>query len=52
MADAAADADSTANPSAQEQSLSDTFAAVDLGSNSFHLLVARVDGGTLQVIDR
>ncbi len=30
----------------------DSFAAVDLGSNSFHLLVARVDGGTLQVIDR
>jgi len=30
----------------------DTFAAVDLGSNSFHLLVARMDGGTLQVIDR
>ncbi|NBC48871.1 MAG: exopolyphosphatase [Gammaproteobacteria bacterium] len=30
----------------------DSFAAVDLGSNSFHLLVARLDGGTLQVIDR
>ncbi|MBK5942134.1 exopolyphosphatase [Halochromatium roseum] len=30
----------------------DSFAAVDLGSNSFHLLVARVDGGSLQVIDR
>jgi len=30
----------------------DTLAAVDLGSNSFHLLVARMDGGTLQVIDR
>jgi exopolyphosphatase/guanosine-5'-triphosphate,3'-diphosphate pyrophosphatase len=30
----------------------DAFAAVDLGSNSFHLLVARMDGGTLQVIDR
>ena len=30
----------------------DSFAAVDLGSNSFHLLVARMDGGTLQVIDR
>jgi len=30
----------------------DTLATVDLGSNSFHLLVARLDGGTLQVIDR
>ncbi|MCG6942822.1 MAG: exopolyphosphatase [Thiohalocapsa sp.] len=30
----------------------DTLAAVDLGSNSFHLLVARMDGGTLQVMDR
>lgn len=30
----------------------DTLAAVDLGSNSFHLLVARMDGGTLQVVDR
>jgi exopolyphosphatase/guanosine-5'-triphosphate,3'-diphosphate pyrophosphatase len=30
----------------------DSLAAVDLGSNSFHLIVARMDGGTLQVIDR
>ncbi len=28
------------------------LAAVDLGSNSFHLLVARMDGGTMQIIDR
>ncbi|HEY6729123.1 MAG TPA: Ppx/GppA phosphatase family protein [Polyangiaceae bacterium] len=28
------------------------FAAVDLGSNSFHLLVARWEGGHLAVIDR
>ncbi|MBB1126344.1 Ppx/GppA family phosphatase [Thiospirillum jenense] len=28
------------------------FAAVDLGSNSFHLVIARSDGGTLQVLDR
>lgn len=27
-------------------------AAVDLGSNSFHMLVARVSGGQLQIIDR
>jgi exopolyphosphatase/guanosine-5'-triphosphate,3'-diphosphate pyrophosphatase len=30
----------------------DTFAAVDLGSNSFHLIVARYAGGRLQIIDR
>jgi exopolyphosphatase/guanosine-5'-triphosphate,3'-diphosphate pyrophosphatase len=29
-----------------------TFAALDLGSNSFHLLIARFDGGKLEVIDR
>ncbi len=29
-----------------------TFAALDLGSNSFHLIIARSDGGTLQIIDR
>lgn len=28
------------------------FAAVDLGSNSFHMLVARAQGAELQVIDR
>ena len=41
------DAERTAQPAS-----SDALAAVDLGSNSFHLLVARMDGGTLQVIDR
>lgn len=30
----------------------DTIAAVDLGSNSFHLMVARVSGAELQVVDR
>jgi exopolyphosphatase/guanosine-5'-triphosphate,3'-diphosphate pyrophosphatase len=30
----------------------DTFAAIDLGSNSFHLLVARKEFGELRVIDR
>jgi exopolyphosphatase/guanosine-5'-triphosphate,3'-diphosphate pyrophosphatase len=30
----------------------DTFAAVDLGSNSFHLLVARREHGELRVIDK
>ena len=31
---------------------SHTYAAVDLGSNSFHLLVARREHGELRVIDR
>ena len=30
----------------------ETVAAVDLGSNSFHMLVARDSGGQLQIIDR
>lgn len=30
----------------------DTYAAVDLGSNSFHMLVARREHGQLRVIDR
>ncbi len=30
----------------------ETFAAVDLGSNSFHLIVARFQHGQLQVVDR
>jgi exopolyphosphatase / guanosine-5'-triphosphate,3'-diphosphate pyrophosphatase len=30
----------------------ETVAAVDLGSNSFHLIVARINGGTLTVLDR
>ena len=30
----------------------ETVAAVDLGSNSFHMLVAREEGGQLQIIDR
>lgn len=30
----------------------DTLAAVDLGSNSFHLIIARVEDGQLQIIDR
>ena len=29
-----------------------TIAAVDLGSNSFHLIVAQIENGQLQVIDR
>ncbi|MCC7414102.1 MAG: exopolyphosphatase [Gammaproteobacteria bacterium] len=30
----------------------DTYTAVDLGSNSFHMVVARQAGGRLQVVDR
>lgn len=30
----------------------DTVAAVDLGSNSFHMVVARLDEGRLQIVDR
>ncbi|HEY3495374.1 MAG TPA: exopolyphosphatase, partial [Polyangiaceae bacterium] len=30
----------------------DTVAGVDLGSNSFHMIVARVDAGQLHVVDR
>lgn len=29
-----------------------TFAAIDLGSNSFHMIVAREDAGRLQILDR
>ena len=29
-----------------------SFAAIDLGSNSFHMIVARVVAGELQVVDR
>ena len=32
--------------------LSETFAAVDLGSNSFHLVVAKLEDGQVRIIDR
>ena len=28
-----------------------TFAAIDLGSNSFHMVVAQEDGNTIRIID-
>ena len=34
------------------QTVPQTVAAIDLGSNSFHMIVARIDDGHLQVIDR
>ncbi len=36
----------------QENGLPELVAAVDLGSNSFHMKIARVVGGELQVVDR
>lgn len=35
-----------------ESSESPYFAAVDLGSNSFHMLIARIQNGQLEIIDR
>ncbi len=37
------------NEDGQDKTL---FAAADLGSNSFHLIVTRCEGGRLTVIDR
>ena len=31
---------------------SETYAAVDLGSNSFHMLIARREHGEMKVLDR
>jgi exopolyphosphatase/guanosine-5'-triphosphate,3'-diphosphate pyrophosphatase len=39
-------------PANTESTLPDTVAAVDLGSNSFHMIVARMAEGDIQVIDR
>jgi exopolyphosphatase/guanosine-5'-triphosphate,3'-diphosphate pyrophosphatase len=36
----------------RDDSKPDTYAAVDLGSNSFHMLVARREHGELRVLDR
>ncbi|RDH83543.1 MAG: exopolyphosphatase [endosymbiont of Escarpia spicata] len=36
----------------QTTDLQETVAAIDLGSNSFHMIVARVTDGNLQVIDK
>ena len=35
-----------------QRSEPEVLAAVDLGSNSFHMIVARLSGGQLTVIDR
>ncbi len=36
----------------QADTAHDTLAAIDLGSNSFHMIVARIKDGDIQVIDR
>jgi len=40
------------SPQGTESTFPETVAAVDLGSNSFHMIVARIADGDLQVIDR
>jgi exopolyphosphatase / guanosine-5'-triphosphate,3'-diphosphate pyrophosphatase len=37
---------------AEEAMLPEVVAAVDLGSNSFHMIVARIDEGRMQITDR
>jgi exopolyphosphatase/guanosine-5'-triphosphate,3'-diphosphate pyrophosphatase len=39
-------------PTAKAPLMTDTVAAIDLGSNSFHMIVARIQDGHLHVIDR
>ena len=41
-----------ANNDLQNNVTDNTYAAVDLGSNSFHMLLARMEGEQLQVLDR
>ncbi|WP_206675540.1 Ppx/GppA phosphatase family protein [Solimonas terrae] len=41
-----------AKPARSASTRAQEFAAIDLGSNSFHMLVARREGDKLQVIDR
>jgi exopolyphosphatase/guanosine-5'-triphosphate,3'-diphosphate pyrophosphatase len=42
----------TAETPAVADAAESTYAAIDLGSNSFHMIVARESGGRLQVLDR
>ncbi len=42
----------SAAPTAPQTATPQTVAAIDLGSNSFHMIVARIDQGDLQVVDR
>lgn len=43
---------SAASTTTQAPAAPQTVATIDLGSNSFHMIVARIDDGHLQVIDR
>lgn len=52
MLDADAPLNETQSSARTAEETGETLAALDLGSNSFHLLIARNDGGTLKVIDR
>ena len=52
MTDATGVAPSTSPPAASPQPGDDVIAAVDLGSNSFHMVVATLRHGQLTVIDR
>ncbi len=45
-------ADLSDNGSTNENSGSDVYAAVDLGSNSFHLVISRYEHGEFNVVDR
>lgn len=38
--------------STDKSNLPKTIAAIDLGSNSFHMIVARINSGDIQIIDR
>ncbi len=40
------------NAAAQDQTNADEYAAIDLGSNSFHMVVARYSANTLTIVDR
>jgi exopolyphosphatase/guanosine-5'-triphosphate,3'-diphosphate pyrophosphatase len=45
-------ADQPSSPNASVPETSDVMAAVDLGSNSFHMVVARLQHGQLVIVDR
>ncbi len=42
----------TSNTPPSEENVTETYAAIDLGSNSFHMIVAQFQEGELQVVDR
>jgi exopolyphosphatase/guanosine-5'-triphosphate,3'-diphosphate pyrophosphatase len=52
LVDGSAPVDRDAGAAALQSLEGQTFAAADLGSNSFHMIVARISAGGLQVVDR